>query len=106
MSAPGSSRRRTTAAFRRGYEEGMVAGAAAVDPALSRVPDLIAEVGGWWRHCSGCYDTEDGRPTADYPFSPILKCEVGSGCHECGGIGAVWDYYSEADLADLKAEGQ
>ncbi|MGU2419442.1 AAA family ATPase [Burkholderia cenocepacia] len=28
---------------------------------------------------------------AGYPYSAILKCDLGAGCSECGGIGAVWD---------------
>lgn len=45
--------------------------------------------GGFWRSCSGCYTTNEGYPTA--PRDPVFKCELGLGCSECGGIGAVWD---------------
>jgi hypothetical protein len=34
----------------------------------------------------------------------LFQCVVGSGCHECGGIGAVWEYWSEADLAEMAKE--
>jgi hypothetical protein len=58
---------------------------------LQGVAHEIAEGSGFWRACSGCYETEDGHPVGSYPHSDVLGCTLGSGCSECGGIGAVWD---------------
>jgi hypothetical protein len=58
---------------------------------LSGVAEVLENGDGFWRTCSGCHETEDGYPVGHYPFSAILKCDLGSGCSECGGIGAVWD---------------
>lgn len=58
------------------------------------------EDGGFWRSCSGCHETSDGYPTGPYTHSAGLKCDLGGGCHECGGIGAIWD---NADYADMAA---
>jgi len=98
----GSSKRRRDAAYRLGFEAGRME---MQDPALSDVARVIKESGGWWHSCSGCYDTEDGHPTAPYPHSPALGCDVGSGCHECGGLGAVWEYYSPEQLAEMQKDG-
>lgn len=65
---------------------------------------IIKEYGNWWRSCSGCHETNEGQETGDYPFSAVYECHVGSGCHECGGIGAIWDYHSPEDLAQLDVE--
>lgn len=73
-----------------------------IDPALSGIAEEMKESGGHWQPCSGCYDTEDGHPTAKYPYSPALQTSVGSGCHECGGLGAVWWHMSEQDIADYE----
>ncbi|PRG12455.1 hypothetical protein C6Q17_13640 [Burkholderia contaminans] len=35
----------------------------------------------------------------DYPYSAILQCNLGAGCAECGGIGAVRDNTDCDDLA-------
>ncbi|MFL9904535.1 hypothetical protein PQR71_41485 [Paraburkholderia fungorum] len=63
----------------------------AVPVELSGVAETLANGNGFWRSCSGCHETEDGYPIGDYPYSDILKCDLGGGCSECGGIGAVWD---------------
>lgn len=47
--------------------------------------------GGHWRSCSGCHETNEGYETGHYPYSPVYQCHVGSGCHECGGIGVTWE---------------
>lgn len=75
-----------------------------IDAALIGVDEVVKESGGGWKPCSGCYDTEDGHPTRKYDYSRALKTDVGCGCHECGGLGAVWEYYSEADLAEMQKE--
>jgi len=67
------------------------AAAQAVPVELAGVAEEIAEGSGFWRECSGCYDTEDGHPTQQYDYSKIFGCALGNGCSECGGIGAVWD---------------
>jgi hypothetical protein len=58
---------------------------------LVGVKDAIREGDGFWQSCSGCYDTEDGHPTANYSYSEIFGCPMGSGCSECGGLGVIWD---------------
>lgn len=57
-----------------------------------------------WTPCTGCYDTEDGHPTAHYPHSRIFGCDVGSGCSECGGLGVVFQYWSPEDLEDMQRD--
>lgn len=71
------------------------------DPALIGIPEEMIESGGHWRACTGCYDTEDGYPTQKYLYSPTLQTEIGCGCTECGGIGAVWWYMSDEDVAEF-----
>lgn len=63
----------------------------AVPIELSNVAETLAEGGGFWRTCSGCYESEDGYPNGYYPHSTVFNCTLGGGCTECGGIGAVWD---------------
>lgn len=77
--------------------EQSTAGAAQQPPAVAESVELmgvreeIADGSGFWRECSGCYDTEDGHPTQNYVYSKVFGCSLGNGCSECGGIGAVWD---------------
>jgi len=52
---------------------------------------------GWWVPCSGCYESEDGHASTHYPYSTELQCRIGNGCDECGGLGAVWLVWHEAD---------
>lgn len=65
-------------------------------------PNAIAEAmengDGFWRSCSGCYETNEGYPTA--PRDRVFKTELGGGCGECGGLGAIW-----WDRADYEAFG-
>lgn len=84
----------------------------AVDPALIGIAEEMKESGGHWMPCTGCYDTEDGHPTQKYAYSPALQTDIGCGCHECGGLGAVWWHMTdeelaqfEKDLADIDATG-
>jgi hypothetical protein len=51
---------------------------------------------GFWKPCCGCHELIDGYQTG--PIHPVLKCYVGVGCGECGGIGAVWDTTDYADM--------
>lgn len=66
-----------------------------------RIAEVIAENDGVgvWRSCTGCHETNEGCETGDYPYSPAFQCYVGAGCHECGGIGVVWDNIDYADFA-------
>lgn len=56
------------------------------------------EKSGFWTSCTGCHECNEGHPTGRY--STIFKCHIGLGCHECGGIGAIWD--NEDVLDDIK----
>ncbi|WP_321967068.1 hypothetical protein [Burkholderia cepacia] len=58
---------------------------------LSAVKEVLASGDGFWRTCAGCHETVDGHPVGEYPYSEILQCDLGAGCGDCGGIGAVWD---------------
>lgn len=56
-----------------------------------RVAEVVAEDGGCWSACSGCQESVDGYVSSrDYPYSRIFKCQPGSGCRECGGLGVIW----------------
>ncbi|AOK61956.1 hypothetical protein WM29_22755 [Burkholderia ubonensis] len=66
---------------------------------LSNVKEALESGHGFWRTCSGCHESEDGHPVGEYPYSDILQCDLGAGCAECGGIGAVWDSTDYEDLA-------
>lgn len=66
-----------------------------------RVARAMEGGNGFWRDCSGCHELNEGHPTGLY--SKALKCHVGLGCHECGGIGAVWDNTDYEDMADWMA---
>jgi hypothetical protein len=60
-----------------------------------RVAEIVSECAldgiGFWHSCTGCHETVDGQETGHYPYNPAFHCHLGSGCSECGGIGAVWD---------------
>lgn len=64
------------------------------------VQDRVAEGEGFWKSCSGCYETEDGQNVHGYSHSTVFGCDLGSGCSECGGIGAVWDTTDYSKMAD------
>jgi len=68
---------------------------------LRAVAETVADGGGFWTPCTGCYDTEDGRPTQKYAHSDVFGCELGNGCRECGGLGAVWDDTDYAAMAEF-----
>ena len=57
---------------------------------LFGIAEQRAEKAGWWDACSGCHETECGQPVGAYAYSRALGCSLGSGCSECGGLGAVW----------------
>lgn len=52
---------------------------------------------GLWRPCTGCHEHDEGHPTGRY--SAALHCHLGTGCGECGGLGAVWWSNTEVEEA-------
>lgn len=61
-----------------------------------QISDELFEEGRWYS-CTGCHETEDGHPVGGpYPYSELFRCHLGSGCHECGGLGAVWETFPDA----------
>ena len=58
---------------------------------------------GGWLSCTGCYETSDGHNVFDYPYSSALGCIIGSGCRECGGLGATWEPKDYPDYAQFAA---
>ncbi|HEY4529362.1 MAG TPA: hypothetical protein VIG97_03385 [Luteimonas sp.] len=68
-----------------------------------RVVEAIENGDGFWRPCSGCYETSDGYNVHGFPFSTTFQCHLGGGCHECGGLGAVWDTTDYAAFGDEMA---
>lgn len=72
---------------------------------LEGVAEQIKEGNGFWHSCTGCYETEDGHPVGHYYYSETLRCPLGAGCRECGGIGAIWDPIDyEALIAEEEAQ--
>lgn len=71
---------------------------------LEDVTEQLSERSGAWLSCTGCHETSEGVPTG--PYSSTLKCHLGGGCRECGGIGAVWDnadysHYAEQAITKI-----
>ena len=62
---------------------------AAIEARMRDIVDTPPE--GFWRSCTGCHETFEGYSVGSYPWNAAMKCELGAGCRECGGIGAVWD---------------
>ena len=56
---------------------------------LDGVAEQLKDARGVWRSCSGCHEHNEG--VAQGPWSYVFECNLGMGCHECGGLGAVWD---------------
>lgn len=76
-------------------------------PNLPGIVEVIQEGAGFWHSCSGCHETEDGHPVGSYQYSPAMQCALGSGCAECGGLGALWDnadYDAEIDALDADTD--
>lgn len=46
---------------------------------------------GFWKSCSGCYETNEGHPPPGAKLFSGMHCHLGSGCSECLWLGAVWD---------------
>lgn len=59
-----------------------------------------------WRSCTGCHESNEGYETGRYPYSPMFGCHVGHGCSECGGLGVVWEYWSESDLEAMARDDE
>lgn|GEM_PF-3001512 len=76
---------------RKGYTlQSHLAKTQAIAQELAGVAEQLAEGSGWWDACTGCHETEGGMPVGSYHYSEALRCSLGRGCNECGGIGAVW----------------
>lgn len=68
------------------------------------IAEQLQENSGYWYSCSGCHESgECGENAGNYPYSDMFKCHPGSGCHECGGIGVLWD---DTDYSALLQEAQ
>lgn len=67
---------------------------------LAGVAAARASGSGEWRTCAGCHESEDGHPIGEYPYSETFGCDLGAGCHECGGLGAVWDNTDYAAMGE------
>ncbi|MCR4146759.1 hypothetical protein NUK37_20915, partial [Alcaligenes faecalis] len=78
-----------------------VSGADGLPIELRGIAEAIGNGGGLWRSCSGCHESNEGMATG--PFSETLKCHLGVGCSECGGIGAIWDTTDYDAMADFMA---
>ncbi|WGS55069.1 hypothetical protein LFL96_36955 (plasmid) [Paraburkholderia sp. D15] len=66
---------------------------------LAGVADVRDARSGEWQTCADCHESVDGYPVGKYPYSETLRCELGAGCVNCGGIGAVWDRNVDAGKA-------
>lgn len=55
-----------------------------------QVQEQLQETNGYWYHCSGCTESNEGD-LSHYHYSELLKSKIGSGCNECGGLGAIWN---------------
>lgn len=70
-------------------------------PAIAaNVREQVNDGDGFWKPCSGCYEMEDGQNVHGYPHSKVFGCVLGSGCGECGGIGAIWDTTDYAAMGE------
>ena len=56
---------------------------------------------GFWHSCSGCQESSEGVVSEHYyPYSDVFKCQPGSGCTECGGLGVLWDDVDYTNYGD------
>lgn len=62
------------------------------------VEELIRNGDGVWKSCSGCHEGIDGISLE--PIDQVLKCQLGHGCSDCGGLGAVWDNTDYSKLGE------
>ena len=70
---------------------------------LQEVKRVVEEGGGFWRECSGCYESNEGAPPNGAVFSKAFDCYLGNGCSECGGLGAIWDNTDYEEMARFMA---
>lgn len=63
------------------------------------IPERVFD-DGHWRPCTGCHESNHGSTAS--PYSRSLRCHRGSGCHECGGLGAVWEQFDEDAMRELE----
>lgn len=70
----------------------------------SRIAEVLDEGDGCWRTCSGCHEMCDGQDVGFYPWSKVYRCQLGSGCGDCGGLGVVWDSADYEDFANWSLE--
>jgi hypothetical protein len=84
-------------------ESSIVAQARPVPLELDGVAEATKDGGGTWRTCTGCHELNEGYDTG--PYSETLKCHLGNGCSECGGIGAIWDTTDYGAMADAMMNG-
>lgn len=76
--------------------------AASAEPIeLQGISETLENGDGFWRSCTGCHELNEGHDTG--PYSQTLKCHLGCGCSECGGIGAIWDTTDYQAMADAMA---
>lgn len=57
---------------------------------MQAVANLEIFESGAWAPCPGCHQTDEGASRGRW--SAQFRCHLGVGCHECGGLGAVWWY--------------
>lgn len=78
----------------------------AVPQELDGVAEAIKEGPGCWKSCSGCHEHNEGVSLGQWSY--VLQCNLGMGCHECGGIGAVWDAtdWSDFHLTAIEADSE
>lgn len=88
-------------ALNAAQEQQPVSGADGLPIELRGIAEAIGNGGGFWRSCSGCHESNKGMATG--PFSETIKCHLGVGCSECGGIGAIWDTTDYDAMADFMA---
>lgn len=68
---------------------------------LNGISDALEYGKGIWSTCTGCHESNEGYPTG--PYSTVMKCHLGGGCFECGGIGAVWDTTDYENMGNFLA---
>lgn len=94
--------RTAAAASSAGAVKGEPDFAASIAEVLKNESESEAACG--WRSCSGCHETSEGAETGWYSYSEMFGCFVGIGCSECGGLGAVWEYWSKDALDQMSAD--
>lgn len=74
---------------------------------VSAVAERMEENDGFWHACSGCQESDEGYVSPElWPRSEIFQCQPGAGCHECGGIGVIWDTTDWEAVEKSMTEGE